>query len=207
MMRLGSTLLAILLSCVQGQDTYLCPDGWVVADIGGVVDCILVGPMDEFVTKQDAVILCGFHDGWLVDMDEGRGGQKNEFVKQLVDEAQGNFDGGFVGNHYDHQFWIGATCDGHHGAWNYGNWTWDHAGTKVGWFDWAQGEPNDYEKERCLAFLTFFDPFGYHLIHWNDYGCENLARYICEKPANLPTESEPVPTTTPATTEPETSEA
>ena len=82
------------------------------------MDCILVGPMDEFVTKQDAEILCAFHDGWLVDMDEGRGGQKNEFVKQLVDEAQGNFDGGFVGNHYDHQFWIGATCDGHHGAWN-----------------------------------------------------------------------------------------
>merc|ERR1719250_65231 len=77
MMRQGSILLAILLSCVQGQDTYLCPDGWVVADIGGVVDCILVGPMDEFVTKQDAVILCGFHDGWLVDMDEGRGGHND----------------------------------------------------------------------------------------------------------------------------------
>merc|ERR1712128_171895 len=92
MFKLSISFLTSFLALAHGQDTYLCPDGWAVADIGGVVDCILVGPTNEFLTKQDAEILCSFHDGWLVDMDEGRGGQKNQFVKELVDEAQGNND-------------------------------------------------------------------------------------------------------------------
>ena len=178
-----TTSLAICVTLVLGQDTHYCPDGWVVADIGGIVDCILMGGVGEFVTKQDAEVLCEAHDGWLVDLDEGRGGQKNEFIKQLVDDVEGNGDGGLAGPHYDFQWWIGATCHGHHDDHNWGNWTWDHAGTELTWYDWAQGEPNDYHRERCLAFLTFWDPFGYHLIHWNDYGCEETARYICEKPA------------------------
>ena len=28
---------------------------------------------DERVTKADAAVICEFHEGWLVDMDEGRG--------------------------------------------------------------------------------------------------------------------------------------
>ena len=79
-----TTSLAICVTLVLGQDTHYCPDGWVVADIGGIVDCILMGGVGEFVTKQDAEVLCEAHDGWLVDLDEGRGGQKNEFIKQLI---------------------------------------------------------------------------------------------------------------------------
>ena len=181
MFKLSITILTLAL--VKAQDTYLCPDGWHIADIGGVVDCILVGPMDEFVTKQTAELLCDFHDGWIVDMDEGHGGQKNQFVKKLVEEAQGGNDGGVMGPHYTHQFWIGATCNGPHGDHNNGDWTWDHAGTEVSWFDWADGEPNDWHRQQCLTYLTYFDPFGYHTIHWNDWGCDQTARYICEKPA------------------------
>ena len=29
--------------------------------------------VDERVTKSDAETICAFHEGWLVDMDEGRG--------------------------------------------------------------------------------------------------------------------------------------
>ena len=37
------------------------------------VECILLSGVDERVTKSDAETICAFHEGWLVDMDEGRG--------------------------------------------------------------------------------------------------------------------------------------
>merc|ERR1712142_598515 len=120
------------------QDTYSCPDGWIVSDVGGVVDCILLGGANEMVTKQDAEIICSFHDAWLVDLDEGHGGQKNKFIANLINEEQ---------------------------------------------IDWADGEPNDWHRQNCLTYLTFFDPFGYHATHWNDWDCQQTARYICEKAA------------------------
>merc|ERR1711915_478419 len=166
------------------QDTYYCPDGWIVSDVGGVVDCILLGGLNELVTKQDAEIICSFHDAWLVDLDEGHGGQKNRFFANLINEEQSNWDGGVMGPHFDHQWWIGATCDGHHDDHDWGYWTWDHAGTEVTWFDWADGEPNDWHRQNCLAYLTFFDPFGFHVTQWNDWDCDKTARYICEKAAN-----------------------
>ena len=77
------------------QDTYTCPDGWHISDIGDEVqivrclilfltnqndyiifkkvECILLSGKDERVTKADAAVICEFHEGWLVDMDEGRG--------------------------------------------------------------------------------------------------------------------------------------
>merc|ERR1711915_742079 len=64
---------------------------------------------------------------------------------------------------------------------DWGYWTWDHAGTEVTWFDWADNEPNDWHSQNCLTYLTFFDPFGFHATHWNDWDCEQTARYICEK--------------------------
>ena len=39
----------------------------------GKVECILLSGKDERVTKADAAVICEFHEGWLVDMDEGRG--------------------------------------------------------------------------------------------------------------------------------------
>merc|ERR1712002_924278 len=144
------SLLGLSVGLSLSQDTYSCPDGWIVSDVGGVVDCILLGGANEMVTKQDAEIICSFHDAWLVDLDEG---------------------------------WIGATCDGHHDDHDWGYWTWDHAGTEVTWFDWADVEPNDWHRQNCLTYLTFFDPFGYHATHRNDWDCQQTARYICEKAA------------------------
>ena len=37
------------------------------------VECILLSGLNERVTKADAAVICEFHEGWLVDMDEGRG--------------------------------------------------------------------------------------------------------------------------------------
>merc|ERR1712025_819353 len=78
---------------VLSQDTYYCPDGWYISDIGDEIECILLGGLGERVTKNDAMAICSFHDAWLVDMDEGRGPQKNNMLKSLISDAEGN--GGF----------------------------------------------------------------------------------------------------------------
>ena len=42
------------------------------------IECILLSGVDERVTKADAETICAFHEGWLVDMDEGRGDDDDE---------------------------------------------------------------------------------------------------------------------------------
>merc|ERR1712128_215152 len=87
---MGKFLILAALSAVTFcQDTYYCPDGWVVSNIGDVVECILLSG-EEMVTNDDASILCQFHGGWLVDMDEGRGPAKNNFLKSLISDADGH---------------------------------------------------------------------------------------------------------------------
>merc|ERR1712215_82589 len=78
-----------LLAGIFAQDTHYCPDGWSVSDIDGEIECILLSGLQERVTKADAEAICASHDGWLVDMDEGTGPQKNNFLKQLVSQADG----------------------------------------------------------------------------------------------------------------------
>merc|ERR1711936_990368 len=97
-------LLFFLSATVLAQDTYTCPDGWHISDIG--VECILLSGVDERVTKADAAIICEFHGGWLVDMDEGRGPQKNNLIKSFIGEADPGSPG-FPGNQYGDQWWIG----------------------------------------------------------------------------------------------------
>merc|ERR1712062_440057 len=135
-------LVVVVIGAVSAQDTYSCPDGWHISDIGDKIECILLSGVDERVTKSDAETICAFHEGWLVDMDEGRGPQKN----------------------------------------NYGNWTWDHIGTEITWYDWMRNEPNDWHGQNCLTFLKWGDPVGFGIYHWNDWDCNQLARFICERP-------------------------
>ena len=66
-------------------------------------------------------------------MDEGRGPAKNNFVKSLISEADGQGGIGNAGMQYNSQWWIGAHVFGHHGDHNWGNWTWDHNGVEVSW--------------------------------------------------------------------------
>merc|ERR1712080_193360 len=99
--------------------------------------------MDERVTNEDATILCAYHEGWLVDMDEGHGGEKNNFLKKLISDAEGQGRPGQPG-----QKW---------------------------------GDHNDWGQQNCLTFLKDQDIFGFGPHHWNDWGCDQLARYICER--------------------------
>merc|ERR1712106_238903 len=116
-------------------------------------ECILLSG-EEMVTNDDASILCQFHGGWLVDMDEGRGPAKNNFLKSLISDADGQGGIGNAGMQYASQWWIGAHVYGHHNDHNWGNWTWD---------------------QNCLTFLKDQDIFGYGAYHWNDWDCGALA--------------------------------
>merc|ERR1711935_1291004 len=104
-MAFSPLLVLAAVAGVLSQDTYNCPDGWVVSDIGDEVECLL-GGLGEMVTKQDAMAICAFHDGWLVDMDEGRGPSKNNLLKSLISDAQGQGGIGDAGNQWDQQWWI-----------------------------------------------------------------------------------------------------
>merc|ERR1712212_351697 len=109
--------LLVLISVFQAvllQDHYYCPDGWTVMDVGGVIECILMGGLNERVTKQDATAICAFHGGWMVDMNEGRGPQVNNFLKDLIKEVQDveDWQPSLPGPHYGSQWWIGATGPG-----------------------------------------------------------------------------------------------
>merc|ERR1712013_34267 len=103
-------ILAALSAVTLGQDTYYCPDGWVVSEIGGVTECILLGGLDEMVTNDDAAIICQFHGGWLVDMDEGRGSAKNNFLKSLISDADGQGGLGDAGMQWEIVEWVSQIC-------------------------------------------------------------------------------------------------
>jgi len=178
-------LLLASLSLSFAQDTHYCPDGWTVVhfpeqNVGP--DCILLGPLNEKVTKEDADVICASHDGWLVDLDEGPEGKKNYYIKSLVKATVGQGLIGIPGKKFGDQWWLGAKVNGPHGDHNWGNWQWEHSGAAVAWYDWMDGEPNDWNSQDCLTYLRydFWNGDGYY--QWNDWGCENVAHYICEKP-------------------------
>merc|ERR1711890_113179 len=151
-------LLTLLAVTAWAQDTHYCPDGWHVSDVGDTIECIL-----------------------LSNMDEGHGGEKNYLLKKLISDAEGQGRPGQPGQQWGDQWWIGATVNGPHSDHQYGNWTWDHTGTSLDWFDWMRNEPNDWRQQNCLTFLKDQDIFGFGVHHWNDWGCDQLARYICER--------------------------
>merc|ERR1712080_325130 len=96
-------LLTLLAVTAWAQDTHYCPDGWHVSDVGDTIECILLSNIDERVTNQDAMAICAYHEGWLVDMDEGQGRP------------------GQPGQQWGDQWWIGATVNGPHSDHQYGN--------------------------------------------------------------------------------------
>merc|ERR1712055_167245 len=184
-MSIGILFLGLVAS-VSAQDTHYCPDGWLVSDVGGIIECIYLSGLQEKVTKADAEILCAFHEGWLVTLDEGRGPQMNNLIKSFIADKEGQGEIGQPGMQYDEQWWIGATVWGPHNEHHYGNWTWDKTGEEMEWFDWMRDEPNDWHHQNCLTFLKDQDIFGYHLYAWNDWNCGSTARYICERPPLAP---------------------
>merc|ERR1712080_410792 len=83
-MTMKALLILTFTAFAAAQDTHYCPDGWTVSEFGDEKECILLGGLFERVTKRDAVYICAAHDAWLVDMDEGHGGSKNNFIKGLI---------------------------------------------------------------------------------------------------------------------------
>ena len=91
------------------QVSYFCPDGWSMWEYGETVECIMLGGVQEVVTKVgddgddntpgydvhqvDASILCDHHGGWVVDMsgDQLYTQHKNSHIKYLITGAD---DGG-----------------------------------------------------------------------------------------------------------------
>ena len=57
-------------------------------------------------------------------------------------------------------FWLGGRCQGRHSEHQPGTWTWDHMNETIEWFDWVDGEPNNYDhNEMCLTLTEYHDPF------------------------------------------------
>merc|ERR1711913_122876 len=137
-------LLAAVAVCgVWAQDTYKCPDGWLLEEDRSGCRCFLVAD-GEAVTKDDANILCAFHQGWVAELDHP--GIEYWLKSVLLDTTE-------VGEYA--AFWLGATTTGRHDPdHNQGEWWWPHKNQSVSWFDWADGEPNDYHNEDCLSGST-----------------------------------------------------
>jgi hypothetical protein len=113
--------------------------------------------------------------------DDGAG-DNYWIVEQLMKRLPDNEAAGeeLQGPHYDDQWWIGAKSYTKHDTHNPGEWVWEKLNTTVTWFDWAPGEPNDYHRQQCLAYLRY-DYFGNPTYNWNDWDCNTVADYVCEK--------------------------
>ena len=71
------------------------------------------------------------------------------------------------------EVWIGLTDKGHPN-W-YDKWV---NGEQVLFTNWAMGEPNSGNSDSCVRLFRGGPKKG----KWDDYGCSNLASFICEKP-------------------------
>ena len=63
-----------------------------------------------------------------------------------------------------------------------GEWWWPHQNETVGWFDWAEGQPDNYHGENCVVLREYHNPLLpiFRDYFWNDYNCAGSAHYICE---------------------------
>merc|ERR1711936_1477106 len=117
-MQLFLVLAVGLVGLVASQDTYKCPDGWMLEEDRTGCRCFLFGPAE--------------------------------------------------GRHSEHQP---------------GTWTWDHMNETISWFDWADGQPNNYDHQQmCLTLREYHDPFFpiARDYFWNDETCDRPAHFICE---------------------------
>merc|ERR1712189_100922 len=162
------------VSCIwpEPRPGHLQVSGWMLEEDRTGCRCFMLSP-GEMVTKNDADVLCALHQGWVAELYHP--GINYWLKSRLLDTTQ-------VGEYA--QFWLGATCDGRHDPdHNQGHWTWPHMNQDVQFFDWADGEPNDYYKERCLVMHEYHDPFfpWARDYFWNDFSCDEAAHYICER--------------------------
>ena len=66
-MKLILIALSAVLAVAMAQDTFHCPDGWTLHEHEDHCGCFLFSG-SERVTREDADILCAFHDGaWVAE--------------------------------------------------------------------------------------------------------------------------------------------
>merc|ERR1712121_237674 len=164
---------SMLISSIIAQDTYHCPDGWLLEEDRSGCRCFMFSG-GESVTRDDADILCQFHDAWVAELDHPGINYwlKAELLK-MTEPGQWN------------QFWLGAKTTGRHDPdHNQGEWNWPHMNKTVEWFDWADDQPNDWHNENCLVLREYHRPLFPQARDylWNDWFCdEATAHLICEK--------------------------
>lgn len=176
--------LVLVADGITAQDTYECPDGWFKHEIQGQEDeCFLFGKYYEKVTHDDARAICESHQGWLAEVEHGP--RDNYWIVSVlvaIHEAGNKDNGGQTKIPFlDDQWWIGARSYEHHDEHQPGVWRWDNTNATVEWFDWADGQPNDWRQEQCLTFIRFTDIWGRDTYKWNDWGCDDPSHFICEK--------------------------
>merc|ERR1712243_491074 len=95
-------LAAVAVCGVWAQDTYHCPDGWLLEGDRSGCRCFMFSG-GEAVTRDDADILCQFHDAWVAELDHPGINYwlKSELLK-MTEPGQWN------------QFWLGAKTTGRH---------------------------------------------------------------------------------------------
>jgi len=183
-MKVSLFLLCAVFAYTYAQDTHFCPDGWELHNPEGEDECKCFYFADTYVkvNHADATALCNAKEGWLAEPDDGPGDNYwivNKLLEKFPDKMTKGED--LEGPHYDDQWWIGAKSASKHNDHNPGVWRWEKLNTTVEWFDWAPGQPNDYHRQQCLAYLRY-DYFGSNTYNWNDLDCDtNVADYICEK--------------------------
>jgi len=188
------TILLLLVVHSLAQDTHFCPDGWDLHHPEGRDECkcFLFAHKYEDVTHGDATTLCESHGAYLAELVDGPG-DNYWVVGKLLDiyntkKQAGAAVNDLSGPHFEDQWWIGAKSYTKHNEHVPGEWIWEHANTTVQWFDWAPDEPNDYHRQQCLAYIRYMYPtvIGWEpFYNWNDWDCNALADYICEKPCDM----------------------
>jgi len=195
-MKFVFTFLVLLVANSLAQDTYKCPDGWEKHEPegGNECKCFLFGEQYASVNHDDAAYLCQGHDAWLAELEDGADDNywvvnklwhlHNQFRKfESVPSKENN-----LGDHTDYgdQFWIGARSYTKHDVHNPGAWIWENLNTSVTWFNWEDGQPNDWHRQQCMTFVRHDFTNGNGDVvdftyNWNDQDCNDQADYICEK--------------------------
>merc|ERR1711860_59079 len=161
-------LISVFSACflaALAQDTNFCNDDWdlytLSTETGDHHLCFLFGQEREQVPYGPVL------NSWITEKlleKISRSGTPEERRPQ-----------------YGTQYWLGARDFGFHNEHVPGTWMWETRNTTVNWFDWGDGEPNNFNGQNCLTYLLYTDLFGVSRFHWNDWDCEAAADYICEK--------------------------
>jgi len=180
----GLLILLVAIAATLAQDTHFCPDGWELHRPEGEDECkcFYFAPYGVKVNHADATSLCNARGGWLAEPDDGAGDNYwivEQLLKRLPD-YKNSVTEELSGPVWDDEWWIGAKSYTKHNEHNPGEWRWEKLNTTVEWFDWAPGQPNDYHRQQCMAYLQY-DYFGNPAYQWNDLDCNTVADYICEK--------------------------